>query len=150
MERSFLGHHVSRQSRSLGEFLGIRNTVLRNLKTWQFQIFKCFKSVFHLKFIKYYVENILDLILTRRLSGFEILNNATSIFQIKVIYPSVDPYDYHREERLKLHLLNPDDLSVITIIETSTTSDRVGHVFMMCGVLYASDPDTEQKPGIIR
>lgn len=67
-----------------------------------------------------------------------------------VIYPSIDPYDYHREERIKLHLLNPEDLSVITIIETSTLSNKVGHLFMMCGVLYATDPNTENKPGVIR
>ena len=67
-----------------------------------------------------------------------------------MIYPSIDPYDYHREERLKLQLLNPDDLAVITSIETSLTSERVGHVFMMCGVLYATGPKLEVQPGIIR
>jgi hypothetical protein len=71
-------------------------------------------------------------------------------FTFQVIYPSIDPYDYHREERIKLHLLNPEDLSVITIIETSTLSNKVGHLFMMCGVLYATDPNTENKPGVIR
>ena len=68
----------------------------------------------------------------------------------KVIYPSVDPYDYSREERLKLQLFNPDDLTLLTSIETSLTSDRIGQIFMMCGVLYATDSDLEKQPGVIR
>jgi len=67
-----------------------------------------------------------------------------------VIYPSVDPYDYHQEERLKMQLLDAEDLSVITTIETSLTTERVGHLFMMCGVLYATKPDLEEEPGVIR
>ncbi|CAG5102527.1 Oidioi.mRNA.OKI2018_I69.chr1.g342.t1.cds [Oikopleura dioica] len=66
-----------------------------------------------------------------------------------VIYPSVSPQDYHQEERLKLQLLDPKDLSVKQIIETSTTTKQIGHIFMMCGVLYATEPDGK-KDGVIR
>ena len=49
-----------------------------------------------------------------------------------------------------MQLLDAEDLSVITTIETSLTTDRVGHLFMMCGVLYATKPDLEEEPGVIR
>ena len=50
---------------------------------------------------------------------------------------------------MKLQLLDPKDLSVKQIIETSTTTKQIGHIFMMCGVLYATEPDGK-KDGIIR
>jgi len=49
-----------------------------------------------------------------------------------------------------MQLLDAEDLSVITTIETSLTTERVGHLFMMCGVLYATKPDLEEEPGVIR
>ena len=84
------------------------------------------------------------------------LNSLKHVFKIRRFSTKnpeiiiIDPYDYHREERLKMQLLNPDDLAVITSIETSLTSERVGHVFMMCGVLYATEPKLEEQPGVIR
>lgn len=67
----------------------------------------------------------------------------------QVIYPSISPQDFHQEQRMKLQLLDPKDLSVKQIIETSTTTKQIGHIFMMCGVLYATEPDGK-KDGIIR